>query len=419
MRGRFFVAVAAGCLLLGSGGATADVVRLKGGDALEGTAKDLGESVRVTTPTATVELPWSAVEAIRPDATLAGELEARRAAVAEGDAGGLHGLAVWAARQGLETEARELAAAVVALEPDHAGARSLLDGKGTAGEPGRDWKSGTALLESKGLVHRDGRWILRSEAEALDRRAAREKEATEEERRAGKLLESLGDRTPAVRRYAAEALATVDPALRRRLFLVGARHRNEAVRAASVAGLGTAGDDGVLRTLLHAAVKDPSAEVRAAAGASLRAVGNPDVVRPLARALHSENAAIRVNAADALGAFGDRAAVETVIRRVMWAAGPSNRANIQVLNQVSYIRDYDVEIAQLSQIGDPIIGILQEGVVLDVKVMGATGTDVEIERRAYARALHRLTGKDFGTDAGAWARWWEAEGKREYAAERR
>ncbi len=402
---------AAGLLFAGS--AAADVVRLRNGDVLEGRAADLGESVRVVSGDATVEMPWSEVEAIQKDATTADVLRSRRAALKDDDARGLLSLALWCRRQGLVEESRSLARGVAALEPSNAGARELLGEQKTA----EGWKGGTPLLEAKGFVVRGGKWMLRSEAEALDRRAAREREASEEETRAAKLLESLGDRSPAVRSYASEALGALDSSLRRRLFVVGTRHRNAAVRSASAAGLGLKGDEGVVRSLLQLAVKDESPEVRAAAARSLRTVALPEVLRPLTRALYSENAQVRMNAADALGVYGSKVAVETIIRRVHWVAGPSNRANVQVLNQVSYIADYDVEIAQLSQIGDPIVQQLRDGVILDVKVFGAEGIDTEVERRAYTQALTRITGKDFGSDGKAWAKWWEDEGQAQAAAE--
>ncbi len=416
---RFLAGVAAGALLLG-GTASADVVRLRSGDILEGKATDLGESVRVVTGEATVELPWSQVKVIDRAATAADDLKARRAAVKDDDAKGLFALALWCQRQGMPEQAADLARKVVALEPANEGARAILGEQKVCPKCPECpttalWKKGDDLLAAKGFVSRDGKWILKAEAEALDRRAAIERQASDEEKRAAKLLESLGDRAPAVRSYAAEALGSLDPALRRRLFLVGARHRSEAVRAASAAGLGLKNDEGVVRTLLQLAVKDPSAEVRTAAVKSLKAVDIPEVASPLIRCLDAECPAVRMAAADALGGMGTRTSVETLIRKVHWVAGPSNRANIQVLNQISYIGDYDVEIAQLSQIGDPIIMQLREGVVLDVKVFAAEGTDIEIERHAYVQALGNITGKEFGSDVKAWASWWVQEGRQAYA----
>ena len=408
--------VAAGAFLLAPfrvEEAAADVVRLRNGDILEGKATDLGESVQVVSGEATLELPWSAVRVIDRTATAADDFRARLAAVKDDDAKGLYGLALWCARQGMVGEAKDLAAKVAALDGSHEGARSMLGEQKTRCGT---WKKGGELLEAKGFVARDGRWMLQSEADALDRRAAIEKQASEEERRVARLLESLGDRNPSVRSYASEAMASVDPELRRRLFLVGARHRSEAVRAASAAGLGLKGDEGVVRTLLQLAVKDSAPEVRASAARSLKAVDVPEAAAPLVRCLDAGSASVRMNAAAALGTMGSRTSVETLIRRVHWVAGPSNRANIQVLNQVSYISDYDVEIAQLAQIGDPIVSLLREGIILDVKVFGAEGTDTEIERRAYTQALASITGKDFGADGKAWAKWWTEEGRAAFAA---
>ena len=43
------------------------------------------------------------------------------------------------------------------------------------------------------------------------------------------------------------------------------------------------------------------------------------------------------------------------------------RANISVVKQMSYIQDFDVEVMQDQWIADPVIGIVQEGVVLDIR----------------------------------------------------
>jgi len=45
----------------------------------------------------------------------------------------------------------------------------------------------------------------------------------------------------------------------------------------------------------------------------------------------------------------------------------TQRANLSVLNQVSFVQDFDVEVAQTAFIADPVIGIVQDGIVLDVR----------------------------------------------------
>jgi hypothetical protein len=408
------LALAAAAMAVGAGVAVADVVRLRDGDLLEGAATDLGEAVRVETRGGPVELPWSRVSLIDREGSAAGVLREKRAALRDDDARGLFALALWCDRHGLAADARALHERVVALDPAHEASRAALGQIRDASDP--KWKSGKEGMEARGFVHHAGRWMLAPEAEALRRQADAKRAATEEEKRAAGLLESLGDANARVRSYALEAMASVAPDLRRRLWLVGLRHRRAEVRRAAAAGLALPGDEGVVRSLLRSSVHDPDAAVRAAAGDALRVVAHADAVRPLVRALGSAEPRVRMNAADALGRLGNGVAVRNLVQRVHWVAGPSNRANIQVLNQVSYIRDFDVEIAQLAQIGDPIIGLLQDGVALDFKVFGAEGWETRIERMAYDGALERLTGKSFDGDGAKWAKWWEDEGRAKYGS---
>ncbi|MCB9831963.1 MAG: hypothetical protein H6807_05760 [Planctomycetes bacterium] len=45
----------------------------------------------------------------------------------------------------------------------------------------------------------------------------------------------------------------------------------------------------------------------------------------------------------------------------------NQRANLTLVNQVAYIKDYDVEVAQTAFIADPLVDIVQDGLVLDVR----------------------------------------------------
>lgn len=45
----------------------------------------------------------------------------------------------------------------------------------------------------------------------------------------------------------------------------------------------------------------------------------------------------------------------------------TQRANVSLLKQEAYVRDYDVQVATAATIADPVIGTIQEGVVLDVR----------------------------------------------------
>lgn len=68
----------------------------------------------------------------------------------------------------------------------------------------------------------------------------------------------------------------------------------------------------------------------------------------------------------------------------------TQRANISVLNQVSYVQDYEVEIAQASNIANPVIQTIQDGVVLDVRpVVSADLRFVTLELRPTVALLTR------------------------------
>jgi type II secretory pathway component GspD/PulD (secretin) len=66
------------------------------------------------------------------------------------------------------------------------------------------------------------------------------------------------------------------------------------------------------------------------------------------------------------------------------------RANLTVLNQVAYVQDYDIEIAQGASIADPIIDVIQDGVILDVMpVVSADRRFITLELRPTVAELQR------------------------------
>ena len=100
--------------------------------------------------------------------------------------------------------------------------------------------------------------------------------------------------------------------------------------------------------------------------------------------------------------FLDDAQLEVILRavekseRVQNITSPritvynTQRANIQVLNQVSYVQDYEVEIAQASNIANPVIQTIQDGIVLDVRpVVSSNRKFVTLELRPTVAVLTR------------------------------
>ncbi|MCB9914307.1 MAG: hypothetical protein H6828_04035 [Planctomycetes bacterium] len=68
----------------------------------------------------------------------------------------------------------------------------------------------------------------------------------------------------------------------------------------------------------------------------------------------------------------------------------TGRANLTVLNQVVYVKDFDVEIAQAASIADPIIDVVEDGVILDVRpVVSADRRFITLELRPTIAQLQR------------------------------
>jgi type II secretory pathway component GspD/PulD (secretin) len=66
------------------------------------------------------------------------------------------------------------------------------------------------------------------------------------------------------------------------------------------------------------------------------------------------------------------------------------RSNLSVMNQLTYVQDFDVEIAQGASIANPVISVVQDGVVLDVRpVVSADRRFITLELRPTVAELKR------------------------------
>jgi type II secretory pathway component GspD/PulD (secretin) len=66
------------------------------------------------------------------------------------------------------------------------------------------------------------------------------------------------------------------------------------------------------------------------------------------------------------------------------------RGNLSVVNHVAYVQDFNVEIAQAASIADPIVNVVQDGVILDVRpVVSADRRFITLELRPTVATLVR------------------------------
>jgi HEAT repeats len=196
------------------------------------------------------------------------------------------------------------------------------------------------------------------------------------------LGESLNDRDPRVRLAALRAIRSATPpdlAPRVGDLLVAdtdAAVRAEAIRTASAYGQHPAILVQVLQQL------DRGTKARAAALDTLEALADPHAVAALVRTLAGDGSGFR-----------------------------GFTARMSVTNQVAYVSDFDVQVANNATIADPIVNVAQEGATLDVTVYGVSERGISrSERERIGRLLDRLTGMNYGANATAWKSWLRSRG---------
>ncbi|MBK8976528.1 MAG: hypothetical protein IPM29_11475 [Planctomycetes bacterium] len=129
----------------------------------------------------------------------------------------------------------------------------------------------------------------------------------------------------------------------------------------------------------------------------------------LARGLEHDDGRVMMRTADVLGALRHPAALAPLVAAGPRAAaaslpGGSVRGHVAFLNQQSYVRDFDVEVAMSSFVADPQVDVLQSGVVLDVTVHAVTLYRTHLVT-GLRRAIVAIAGDDPGADPATWSAW--------------
>lgn len=212
--------------------------------------------------------------------------------------------------------------------------------------------------------------------------------------------------SPATREVAARRLAEtgldLDAFVRLELNVPQYKRRELAAFVARRAMRGSLREELASRSIL-----DGWEGVRREASYGLRDARDAAVIGPAVRALGSEHATVRANAAESLGNMGYPLAVEPLMAHLSAASGGATgtRANLFAGLQTAYVMDYDVEIAQGASIADPVLAVQASGVVFDVR--STVQMSKVIELRTTMRSLRQLTGEKIPDDPGKWKTWWE------------
>ncbi len=333
-----------------------------------------------------------------PDA----EYQKQLAGVAKNDVDGHYRLALWCKENGLAAYGMRHHRAVVTLDPDHRASRRALGYE----KIHERWVKGKELMKAKGFREHDGRWVTPEEYKLFAKDEIAAAEAKAARKMANAALKLASNKDGAVRARAMSNIEKMDKKYRLRPLAIAARIRHPDVRLRAVKGLGALDSNEALPALYKRAVFDQSETIRKAAVAAIKASKIKGKAGPFIRALNSPFDAVRVHAVKALGALGDKNAVGPLVARYQVVGGSGQSVYISNVNQISYVQDFDVEVAQTSFIADPVIGVIQDGLTLNFRALATTGYIDVYEMPALSEALSNLTGKELGEDPKAWLEWY-------------
>lgn len=310
--------------------------------------------------------------------------------------------ASWLAGAGLIPESLEELDRVLADDPEDARARALFDRElaalrlpfdtrsgGPEGSPGSE--DALELERARLALISQGRLGTPSMRELVVRALA---EDPDPGALAAELERSLHDVSAKRRSFAAFATSRLFPGAQPQTFVVRAMFDHDA---------------DVRREMTRALARQQELEL--------------DAEGSFLRALESPLSSIRKHAAEGLAILGTDRAIKPLLNNLASiASGAAQsggaqrppRSHIFLGSQIAYVMDYDVEIAQGASIADPVIGVIQDGSLLDVAGYGVTiQREIAYEARAVRRALEHVTGEHPGDTNQAWLRWREQREQRE------
>lgn len=180
--------------------------------------------------------------------------------------------------------------------------------------------------------------------------------------------------------------------------------RLAAARRLAARELGKHASSTGLASLARSAMVDDYRSIRDQSLESLKKIGAENTAMFFVPGLRNENPHVRTRAANAISVFPNRAAVPELLTTMRMTWSGFGRAFMMQVTQRSYVADYELVSGgtgfSLVEVADPVIKTNLEGVALDVKVR-------RVEMVARIRALHKITGQDFGANVRAWENWWE------------
>jgi HEAT repeats len=219
-------------------------------------------------------------------------------------------LAEWCRERNLRAESQQHFARILELDPDHEKARVTLGFRQKDGE----WMTRDDVMESRGLVLYEGRYVTPQHVELLERQKETKASKADWANRLERLRRSLTGRR---QDRAAEALAEIrqidDPLAAEALVALLKREEDPALLRLWIEVASRLNHRSAVDALVNLSLNDPNPEIRHDCLEYLIDSGRPGLISPYIRALKNADNEIVNRAAAALGQIGDREAISPLI----------------------------------------------------------------------------------------------------------
>jgi len=391
--------------ILGTGAVYADTIKTADGTKLEGRLVETDRGYELHLANGSVR-EFSASDIVTVEfASMPIETYYTKAAVIDedGNADAHFELAQWAASNTLADQATLQLKRAIRIDPDHEKAHAALGHM----QYDEQWMTANEIMTAKGFINVDGNWMTHDEHQWITQRSLARKESS--------VFSSMDIATLSD----AETMAEIKRMIRsmkedeQKAFLLdGLTHDVEGLRKFCAKELARFAEESSFDALLRSALLDTKREVRKQAVDSLQRVStmtNVSAEDKFIEAMSDERALVRFAATDALAQIGGPSGVRTLIKnyRLTYSGGP--RSFIAFMKQLSYIEDYDVQVATGSTIADPVIGVLQTGTVLDAQPLRITEYIQVVERKLIWGALNKIRGdsNDQPQSLENFNHWWD------------
>jgi hypothetical protein len=298
--------------------ARADVLELANGGRVEGKLVDSAEGNR---DTVTIELAAGGTlvlprtQVARVDSTSQAEAEYAKLARTSPDTVEAHwNLAEWCRQHKLRAPAQKHLTRILELEPNHEPARAILGFRRNDGQ----WMTRDDVMESRGMVMYDGKYVTRQHVELLEKLKAAKTTQADWANRLDDLRRMLTGRRQG---RSAQALAEIqsiqDPAAAEAVVDMLRREEVPQLKRTWLEVASRLDHPAAVDALVELSLMDPNPELRHDSLEYLMKSGRRGLLTPYIRSLHDKDNAIVNRAGAALGQIGDHDAMGPLIEALI------------------------------------------------------------------------------------------------------